>query len=157
ASGPVVTRSTKSSSGGRLLSASAASSRQTDSASDDIPDAERSSSFLDTDSAASSPTNRRRLSTVYGANRRPVRTDVASVRSSDGANDRSRSFTCHNLREELSPNVLHSWNDECAIEKIVLLLTTGLRDEKASVTRGAMKESSLMPTRWVVLGAHRVV
>jgi hypothetical protein len=126
ASGPVVTRSTRSSSVERLLSASAVSSRQTESASEDMPDAVRLSSLLDIDPAASCPMIRWRLNAEYGADTRPLRTEVASARSSDGANDRSGSFTCHSLRKERSPEILHGWDDQCPIKKVVLLLATRL-------------------------------
>ena len=57
---------------------------------------------------------------------RPLRTEVASARSSEGANDRSGSFTCYSLRKERSPEILHSWHDQCPIKKVVLLLATRL-------------------------------
>jgi hypothetical protein len=76
--------------------------------------------------AACGPTICWTLNAEYGAETLPLRTEVASARSSDGANDRSGSFTRHNLRKERSPKVLHGWDDQCPIKKVVLLLATRL-------------------------------
>jgi hypothetical protein len=43
-------------------------------------------------SEACSPTTRSRLNAEYGGNRRPLRTEVAMARNSDGANERSQLF-----------------------------------------------------------------
>jgi hypothetical protein len=54
---------------------------------------------------------------------------MESARMSDGANERSGSFTCGSLQEELSTKILNGSNYQRSVKKVILLLATSFRDE----------------------------
>jgi hypothetical protein len=69
---------------------------------------------------------------------------IESARMSDGASERSGSFTGGSLQEVLSTKFLNSSNHELSVKKVILLFATGFRDEKAPVVRRPVEETSIV-------------
>jgi hypothetical protein len=53
--------------------------------------------------------------------------------------------------------ILYRGHNKSAVEKIILLLATGFRDENASVARGTVQEAAFVAAGRIVLGADRII
>ena len=58
---------------------------------------------------------------------------------------------------KIRAHILDGWDDQGAVEKVVVLLARQLGDKHATVAGGAVQEPALVQTLRIVLGADRMV
>src|SRR5947209_4453085 len=81
----------------------------------------------------------------------------ASARRSDGASERRGWLKLQYLLKELATAALDRGHHQRPVEKIILLFTTGLCNQQASMAGRAMQVSVFVRIIGLVLRAYRIV